>query len=109
MGVNHFLSEFARVRGLPYLIANATPGAWGGIVARIEPASPCWMCFRHALYGDSGAALPPADPPGEVQQPGCARPTFTGSSFALTAISLWLVHMAPSLLAGINESPRNHT
>src|SRR3546814_7142199 len=53
MGVNHFLSEFARVRGLPYLIANATPGAWGGIVARFEPASPCWMCFRHALYGDS--------------------------------------------------------
>ncbi|HEY9552936.1 MAG TPA: ThiF family adenylyltransferase [Allosphingosinicella sp.] len=107
MGVNHFLSEFARVRGLPYLIANATPGAWGGIVARFEPASPCWMCFRHALYGDSGAALPPADPQGEVQPPGCAEPTFTGSSFDLTEISLELVRVAAGLLGGNDGYPRN--
>src|SRR3546814_13041642 len=85
MGANHFLSEFARVRGLPYLIANATPGAWGGIVARVEPALPCWMCFRNALYGDPGAALPPAEPQGEVTLYGRAHATLQDRHFVLKA------------------------
>lgn len=105
MGVNHFLSELARLRGLPYILANATPGAWGGMVARFAPNGPCWMCFRTALYGaeDGKIPLPPADESQEglVQPAGCAEPTFTGASFDLQEVSLETMRAAASLL-GMN-------
>lgn len=105
MGVNHILSELARTLRLPYVLANATPGAWGGIVARFEPGSPCWMCFRAALYGVGGITLPPADPQGEVQPPGCAEPTFTGSSFDIQEVSLELVRTVVGILGGNDGYP----
>ncbi len=101
MGVNHFLSELTRLRKIPYLLANATPGAWGGMVARIYPDGPCWMCLRKALYGDAQTlALPPADesPEGEIQPAGCAEPTFAGASFDLQEVSLEAVRAAASML-----------
>lgn len=99
LGVNHFLSELARVRGIPYVLANATPGAWGGMVASFTGEGPCWLCLRHALYGTAPLPLPPADPAGELQPPGCADPTYTGSGFDLTEISLEVVRIVAGLLA----------
>jgi molybdopterin/thiamine biosynthesis adenylyltransferase len=102
MGVNHFLSELAKLRKIQYLLANATPGAWGGMVARFYPGGPCWMCFRTALYGDveKKLPLPPADegPNGQVQPAGCAEPTFTGTSFDLQEVTLETVRSAASML-----------
>ena len=102
MGVNCFLSELMGLRQIPYVLANATPGAWGGMVARFAPGGPCWMCFRTALYGeaDEKIPLPPADETraGEVQPPGCAEPTFTGSSFDLQEVSLEAARAAASML-----------
>ena len=100
LGVNHLLSELARVRGIPYVLANATPGGWGGMVASFTGAGPCWLCLRHALYGDSVLPLPPADPAGELQPPGCADPTFTGSAFDLAEVSLELVRTAAGVMTG---------
>ncbi len=48
-GVNHFLSEFAKAKGIPYVSLHATPGAWGGLVMRVVPGKTkgCWMCLKH--------------------------------------------------------------
>src|SRR5204863_229389 len=50
-GVHHALADLARERGLPYLCAFATPGYWGGLVARIRPGrtAGCWICLQRAL------------------------------------------------------------
>jgi molybdopterin/thiamine biosynthesis adenylyltransferase len=102
MGVNHFLSDVCHLRKLPLIIANATPGARGGMVANFVPGSPCWMCLREALYGgsDQRLPLPPADESdsAQVQPAGCAEPTFSGSSFDLQEVSLEAARTAVSLL-----------
>lgn len=107
LGVNHFLSELARVRGVHYILANATPGAWGGMVASFDGQGSCWLCLRQALYGEQSLPLPPADPAGELQPPGCADPTFTGSSFDLAEVSLEAVRTAAGLLSGDEGYPRS--
>ena len=101
MGVSHFLSSLCELRGMPLVIANATPGGWGGMVVRFAPGSPCWMCFRTALYGpEPQLPLPPADDSnaGEVQPAGCAEPTFSGASFDLQEVSLEAVRASASML-----------
>lgn len=100
LGVNHLLSELARLRKIPFLTASATPGAWGGIVARFPPDGPCWMCLRHALYTTNLIDLPAADmgAEGETQPAGCAEPTFTGASFDLQEVSLEAVRGGTALL-----------
>ena len=46
-GVQHFLSEFARERQIPYISVVATPGAWGGRLMRVRPGTTqgCWTCL----------------------------------------------------------------
>jgi hypothetical protein len=68
------------------------------MVARFEPDTPCWMCMRHALYGSHKIELPPADPVGDLQPPGCAEPTFTGSGFDAQEISLEAVRTVAGIL-----------
>lgn len=102
MGVNHFLADRSRAAGKPFLLANATPGSWGGMVAQFRQPQDqgCWMCMRRSLYGDDATILlPPADPAGEVQPPGCAEITFTGADFDLQEVSLQAVRAAVGLLA----------
>jgi molybdopterin/thiamine biosynthesis adenylyltransferase len=108
LGVNHFLSEVARLRGVPYVLANATPGIWGGMVAQFLPGKTkaCWMCLRHALYGETATIeLPPADPEGEIQPPGCAEATFTGSAFDAEEVSLEAVRMVAGALRSADGYP----
>jgi len=102
MGVNHFLSETCRVRDIPYMLASATPGAWGGTVAWFSRDTPCWMCMRHGMYESGDIPLPPADmgAGGEIQPPGCAEPTFSGAAFDLREVSLQAVRSASELMSG---------
>ena len=96
------------LRGVPYIMANATPGIWGGMVAQFRPehAGGCWMCFRQALYGENPTIeLPPADPAGEVQPPGCAEATFTGAAFDAEEVSLEAVRMAVGVLRAADGYP----
>lgn len=98
IGVQHFLSDIARARGLPYLCVSATHGAWGGIVARIDPDSGgCWICLQLAL-DDGTIPVPPRDPADLVQPAGCASPTFTGSGLELGFVALAGVRTAVGYL-----------
>jgi molybdopterin/thiamine biosynthesis adenylyltransferase/ubiquitin-protein ligase len=84
---NHILADMAAWASKPYVVANATPGAWGGMVFQVRPAhdDACWMCMRTSLYPDSDN-LPVADPDGLIHPPGCAARTFSGTSFDLAEI-----------------------
>ena len=100
-GVNEILSMVARQLQTPYLVASATPGAWGGYVARFgtHHDDACWTCLTHDLYGDVMAAdLPPGDPNGRIQPPGCGSLTFTGTSVDIQEISLEVLRQAFGVL-----------
>jgi hypothetical protein len=96
--VSHVLSDLSRLHDKPYVLGNATPGAWGGMVYQWIPGQnhSCWMCLRQQLYG-GWAHLPPADPAGQIQPPGCAARTFTGTSFDLSEISLELMRVVSGI------------
>jgi molybdopterin/thiamine biosynthesis adenylyltransferase len=98
-GVNHFLSEEAKRRGIPYVCVSTTLGAWGGIVMRVVPGETegCWMCYQHAKTKGK-ITLPPSDISGEIQPNGCGDITFTGASFDLQNISLAGVRLSISTL-----------
>lgn len=96
--VNHYLSEEARRRRIPYVWLYATNGAWGGAVAVVEPrgGSPCWMCYQYYL-DDGTVRLPPAAPETDmVHPPQCLDPTFTGSQMDLAEVSLMAARLTTS-------------
>lgn len=101
MGVQHFLSDVARDRGLDYVCLWTVPGAWSGIVARISPDAhaACWLCFRYSLEDGTLPGLP-SDDQGDVQPIGCGDPTFTGTSFDVSSIALMGVRLAISTMCG---------
>lgn len=109
LGVNHFLSDMAQASAKPYVLANATPGAAGGMVAVFTEGEPCWICMREGFYGATPSlALPPEDEAGTSQPPGCAEPTFTGRSCDLLEISLQAVRSCLSVLVGGNTVNRSN-
>lgn len=71
VGVNHYLSREARRRGVPYISIYATPGAWGGLVMRVNPDKDqgCWMCLQFAK-DDGSIPVPVGDDKGELQTAG---------------------------------------
>lgn len=79
--VHHLLSHAARERGLPYVYAHTTFGAWGGFVARVRPSGACYWCVEHHLAHGTIREPPSAGPAGSVQVTGCRDATFTGASF----------------------------
>jgi molybdopterin/thiamine biosynthesis adenylyltransferase len=105
-GVWYALSELARELSIPYVYTWATPGAWGGVVARIMPGGDgCWLCLEHH-FADGTISTPNADPAGTIQPAGCADPTFTGTSFDLNRITLAGVRLAISTLSvDVGEYP----
>ncbi len=111
IGVHNLLSTLARERGIPYILASATPGAWGGVVARFLEGKPCWYCFEKART-EGKIPIPPEDDSayGKVQPAGCGSPTFTGTSFDLQEISLAAVRMIVSTLSGsiVENYPDSH-
>lgn len=100
VGVHHLLSILAAERKIPYLLAWATSGAWGGLIARIVPGKTkgCWNCLQWAR-DDGTIPSPPSDPAGDVQPIGCANPTFTGASFDIQHIALGAIRLGTATLA----------
>lgn len=102
IGVNYFLSEVSKEFGLPYVVASATEGGWGGRVARFKPGTDtaCWTCLMNHEEDDPNL-IPPRDPDPasrEVWPAGCTDPTFTGTGFDITAIATAGVRLAVSTL-----------
>jgi molybdopterin/thiamine biosynthesis adenylyltransferase len=86
-GISDAIADLASEREIPFLAAWATPGAWGGVVARVRPKrAGCWYCVRCA-FDDGTLPPPPADPTGIFQPAGCGDPTFTGAGFDLNVVS----------------------
>lgn len=98
-GVQYFLSEFARDRGIPYISVTGTPGGWGGRIVRIRPGvtKGCWTCMQMARI-DGSLPDSPADPHNTLQPAGCADPTFTAAGFDMTTIAMHGVRLAVSTL-----------
>lgn len=107
-GVNEILATISSQLKRPFLVASGTPGAWGGYVARFknDQQDACWNCLMHDFYGEKRADdLPPADPEGTRQPPGCPAITFTGTAVDLAEISLEVVRSAFGLLTSKYPSP----
>ncbi len=106
-GIHYLLAQLARERGMPYLMVSASPGAWGGTVARFVPSrtGACWSCYLRAIE-DRHIPVPPEDPNGLHQPPGCAAPTFTGASFDLLQIAMMGVRLAVSTLSNEQGYPQ---
>lgn len=99
-GVQYFLSEYARSRGLTYVGVAATAGGWGGRVLRIRPGvtEGCWSCWQ-AARADGSAPEAAADPNGFLQPEGCANPTYSGANFDLLQVAMQGVRLAVSTLS----------
>ena len=99
-GIHHLLCDLAWKQGIPYITAHTTPGAAGGLVARLDPRRPsgCWLCLQQALYETRTIKEPPFDETGNVQPLGCGDPTFTGASFDVVEVTLEALRMAAGTL-----------
>lgn len=86
IGVQQLVADVAREHELPQVYVWATEGAYGGVVARVQPGETgCWFCLQLAL-DDGSIVAPPREPAGTTQPRGCGTPTFTGESFNLLPI-----------------------
>lgn len=105
-GVQRFLADTARERGIPYLGVESTPGAWGGMVVRIVPGETegCWLCLQHRRgqsIDSGGIPAPPHDAAsGDVHPEGCADPTYTGANVDLNEVARMGVRTALGLMTG---------
>ncbi|HEX5387385.1 MAG TPA: ThiF family adenylyltransferase [Gemmatimonadales bacterium] len=106
-GVQYFLSQAARARGLPYAGVQGTPGGWGGMVVCVDPARTegCWGCLQHWLgvpTAQGGIPGPPQDPlRGDVGVEGCAERTYAGANPDLGEVALMGVRMTMGILANM--------
>lgn len=97
IGVQQFLAAAAHEQGVPYVMMEATPGAYGGIVARFEAAGACWFCLQLMIRDE--LIMPPSDAAtGTLQLAGCASATFTGAPFDLLPIAAQGVRVLAQLL-----------
>jgi hypothetical protein len=104
-GVQRFLADTARERGMPYVSVQGTPGGWGGIVVRIVPGETegCWLCLQHwrnEPIDADGIAAPPSDEVvGDVQPHGCAEATYAGANVDLCEVAIQGVRTAIGVIA----------
>ncbi len=104
-GINHFLSNLARERSIPYVSMYATPGGWGGLIMRVVPdkTEGCWMCLQHHKM-ENESLIPVKDNSGDIQAAGCGDLTFTGASFDLQNVTLAGVRLViTTLLSGVDK------
>lgn len=88
IAVHEILAEMSRDLGRAFITAEATHGAWGGMVGVFPPtASACWNCLELSLL-DGSVSVPMANDAGHIQPPGCSEPTFPGSGFDLSEVAL---------------------
>ena len=100
VGIQLLLSDLARERGVPYICASSTPGAWGGLVFRQLPGAEhaCWSCLQHSM-ADGSVPTPLHDPRGTLQPVGCANVTFTGAGVDVQLVSLMAARSAIATLS----------
>jgi len=98
-GIQLLLADLAAERGIPYICASTTPGAWGGVVFRQLPGTDqaCWSCLQHAMT-QGLVPTPLHDPGGTLQPAGCSNLTFTGASVDIQFLSLMAVRTAIATL-----------
>jgi molybdopterin/thiamine biosynthesis adenylyltransferase len=100
VGVQYFLADVARSKGIPFVSAFGTAGGWGGALVRIIPGRTegCWSCYLNSV----GTVLPsPSTAPlanGFVQPAGCADPTFVAAGFDMAEVSTAAVRLVVSTL-----------
>jgi len=107
IGVQNFLTDFARDHGIAYIGVSGTLGGWGGKVFRIRVGNGkgCWFCYRIACCDGTIPEPPTALPERAIVQPvGCADPTFTGAGFDMLQIAIMGVRMAISTLCEGSEN-----
>lgn len=92
IAVHEVLSLMAFEAGVSLVVPEASPGAWGGVVASLPAGSEaCGNCLEfHRQEGDVPA--PPSDST-RIQPIGCSEPTFTGSGFDLAEVAMQAVRM----------------
>lgn len=102
--VSHYLSDLARERGIPYLWATGTPGAYGGTIGRVVPGKTlgCWKCYQRKL-SDKEILIPNHAEVPDVQPVGCFHPTFTGTGFDMDHVTLGAVRLTVSTLCASEE------
>jgi hypothetical protein len=104
-GVSTLLSDVCRARGIPLLSLYASPPVDGGIVARFSPDSACPTCLEFAYHQGTIERAPGFnEEDGLEQPPGCAEPTFTGSSFDLQELSLQAMRLIVDTLTNPDEA-----
>lgn len=98
-GIQLLLSDLAAERGIAFICASTTPGAWGGLIFRQLPAAEraCWSCLQHAMT-EGSVPTPLHDASGTLQPAGCASPTFTGAGVDVQVVSLMAARMAIATL-----------
>jgi len=93
VAVQEALAHVAKSSGRPYVMLEATNGAWGGSVLIIDPeADWCFSCFQRDRM-DGRIPVPSASHDNPNQPVGCAEPTFTGAGFDLAEVSLQATRM----------------
>jgi ThiF family protein len=98
LGVQQFLADECRARGITLVTVEAREGGYAGMVVRYGPDGACWMCFK--LHQDQGKfVLPNDDRTGRVQPRGCGSPTFTGASFDLVPTAAYAARLIRQTLA----------
>lgn len=104
-GIQLLLSGLAAERGIAYICASTTPGAWGGLVFRQLPGAEraCWSCLQHAM-ADGSVPTPVHDARGTLQPAGCASPTFTGAGFDIQEVSIMTTRTVIATLCEGTES-----
>lgn len=98
LGVQLFLADLARTRGLPFLTVEAREGGYAGAVVRYDTARPgCYHCFKE--HQEDGRFVLPHDATTGMTQPrGCATRTFTGAAFDLVPIAALAARFAAQTL-----------
>lgn len=104
LGVQQFLADECRIRGLTYILVEAREGAYAGLVARFRPARACWMCLKDHM-ADGRFVLPYDARTGTVQPRGCTSPTFTGAAFDLVPIAAAGARLAAQTLVASETYP----
>lgn len=96
--VQSAVSDMCRQVKKNLIIAYATEGLVGGLVARLRAEENlCWNCIRHH-WNEGVLPEPPHDPTGVVTPVGCNSPTFSGGGYDLQEVSLEAVRSAVGML-----------
>lgn len=106
----NLLNALAIRYDIPYLIAWAMGGAWGGRLIRVRAgASACYECVGWTLPELPDAPEPPHDPNAIRYPQGCAHPSFAGAGFETKSVALAAVRLAISTLVPAHpDFPADH-